>query len=279
MTLLADRDLSVTRIFDANRAKGRVAFSVETARGLTLRKRVQESGSLRVRFPNVSGPDCEAVLVNTGGGMTGGDSFDIAIALEAKAALTVTTAAAEKIYRSTGPDATLTVDLTVGAGAALAWLPQETILFNGARLARRITVDLADDASLLMVEGTVFGRSGMDEEMTRGFLHDQWLIRRGGRLIHLEATRLDENIAARLARRAVAHGAAAVATLLAVPAAQTVAAIRGSLHRMRGEVGASEWNGLAVARFVAPDGGTLRHDLMQAVMVTRVAGLPRLWLQ
>src|ERR1700730_17083164 len=132
-----DRD----NLFAGNRAVGRLAFAVAAASGASRRARVHEAGSLRVRFPNADrGNALEAVIVNTAGGMAGGDRFAIDIEVGASAALTVTTAAAEKVYRSLGPDTSIDVKLEVGAGGALAWVPQETILFDQMRLARTIRV-------------------------------------------------------------------------------------------------------------------------------------------
>src|SRR6476646_1463231 len=102
--------------FAANRAAGHIALSVAAAGGVTRRARVHEDGSLRVRFPNAAGDALEAVIVNTGGGMTGGDRVSIAIDVVEGAALTAGSAAAEKIYRSIGPDAVMNVALSVPAG-------------------------------------------------------------------------------------------------------------------------------------------------------------------
>src|SRR5271169_5758077 len=156
-------------IFADNRAVGRVAFTVAAGLGGSRRGRVHEAGSLRVRFPNGNNQAAlEAVIVNTGGGMTGGDRFDIDIKVGAGARLTVTTAAAEKIYRSLGPDTDIGVKLDVGPGGTLAWLPQETIVFDQARLRRSIDVALARDANLLLVEAAVLGRSAMGETVIQG---------------------------------------------------------------------------------------------------------------
>ena len=171
--------------------------------GRTRRTRVHEDGSLRVRFPNAAGDALEAVIVNTGGGMTGGDRFAVEIALGEGASLIAGTAAAEKIYRSTGPDAEMDVKLDVGEGARLAWLPQETILFDRARLSRRIDVDLAESASLLMAEAVVFGRAAMGEAMHEGFFADRWRVRRAGKLVFADSARLDGAMAGKLAAPAV----------------------------------------------------------------------------
>ena len=264
-------------IFAANRAVGRVELAVKTHAGVTCRARVHEAGSLRVRCPNTTSPEMEAVILNTAGGVAGGDTFDLDIAVGEGARLVVTTAAAEKVYRTLGPDATIDVKLAVGPGAALAWLPQETILFDRARLARSIEVELAPDARLMLAEAIVFGRSGMGETVEEGAFTDRWRVRRAGRLIYAESVRLDGAIAAKLAEAAVAKGGLAVATVLIVPGDDaTVAAIRALADRYLGEVGASAWNGVAAARLCARDGAALRHDLTHVMTAVR-GSLPRIW--
>jgi urease accessory protein len=264
-------------IFAANRASGRVALAVAARGARTRRQRVHEAGSLRVRFPNVIGDPLEAVVVNTGGGMTGGDRFSVALSVGAGARLMAGTAAAEKIYRSTGADAEMDIRLSLGDGAELAWLPQETILFDGARLSRRIDIDLAENASLVMTEAVVFGRAAMGELMRQGCFTDRWRVCRQGRLIFADGVRLDGAVAAKLAAPAVTAGGIAVATVLIAPAGEAqLAAVRGL--SCAGEVGISAWNGIAVTRLVARDGAALRHDIM-AVLAALGQRLPRLWLQ
>jgi urease accessory protein len=263
--------------FAANRAIGRIALTVHAADGVTRRARVHEQGSLRVRCPNTPGGELEAVIVNTAGGMAGGDRFALDIKLERQAQLVVTTAAAEKVYRTIEPEAEVEIKLAVAAGGALAWLPQETILFDRARLRRSIEVELADDAQLLLAEAVVFGRSGMGEAVDDGALFDRWRVRRNGRLIHTEAMRLDGALAAKLALGAVAKGRVAVATVLVLPGTDAMVAAVRALENIRGEVGASAWNDFAVVRLAAADGAALRHDLVLVLSAIRGA-LPRLWL-
>ena len=266
--------------FDANRAVGRIALAVDQVLGVTRRRRVHEAGSLRVRFPNQDRPSTlDAVIVNTAGGMTGGDRFDIDIEVAAGAALTVTTAAAEKIYRSLAPDTEVAVRLEVGSGGTLAWLPQETIVFDQVRLRRAIDVDLAPNAHLLLAEAIIFGRSAMGEAVTSGKLLDRWRVRRGGASVFAETVRLDGAVAETLARRAVAAGGVAVASILKIPGSEDdVTAIRILAEKFRGEVGSSAWNGHAVVRLVAPSGEILRHDLITALRALHLHALPRLWL-
>jgi urease accessory protein len=265
------------QLFAANRAHGSVELTVAAARGATRRMRVAEEGSLRVRFPNSTGSELEAILVNTAGGMAGGDSFDIGVAAGADAQLLFGTAAAEKIYRSLGPATRVAVRLEAAAGATLRWLPQETILFDRARLERRIEVDLDEGAALVFAEAVVFGRSAMGETVGQGELMDRWRVRVGGRLVLAESVRLDGTIAAKLAERAVAAGGCALATVLIVPGeARHVEAVRAL--EFSGEVGISAWNGIAVARLVSPDGVAMRRDLAAVLAALQTRPLPRLWV-
>jgi urease accessory protein len=265
-------------VFAANRAVGSVAFTVVAAPGGSRRARLREAGSLRARFPNGSGQALDAVIINTAGGMAGGDRFDISIKVGAGARLTVTTAAAEKIYRSLGPHTQIAVQLGVGPGGSLAWLPQETILFDQVRLRRSIDVELARNGSLLLAEAVVFGRSAMGERVVSGQFFDRWRVRVGGTLVFAETIRLDGKIAQRLAERAIAGGGAAVASVLKIPGDdEAVAAVRAMQH-VAGEVGVSAWNGLAVARCVAADGAALRRDLIGVLTALGAGPLPRLWL-
>ena len=273
----APSETSSGKVFAANRATGRIALTVDAADGVSRRGRVHEDGSLRVRFPN--GPILEAVTINSAGGVTGGDRFDFDIAVGAGASLTMTTAAAEKVYRSLGPDTEVSLTLAVGAGGAMRWLPQETILFDQARLSRRVEADIAAGGKLLLAEAVVFGRSAMGETVTRGKLVDRWRVRREGRLVFAETLRLDEAISDKLAERAIAGGGVALATVLMVPGEEAaVAAVRELDDKFAGEVGISAWNGIAVARLCAADGARLRHDLMLVLSAVDGHALPRLWL-
>jgi urease accessory protein len=270
---------SASTVFAANRARGAVAFDVHVADGMTRRGALHESGSLRVRFPSPEGEGLSAVLVNTAGGIAGGDSFDIKMAVSAGARLTLTTAAAEKVYRAPAEAARLDIALKVAAAAHLAWLPQETILFDRARIARNIDIDLDEGASLLLCEIVVFGRTAMGETMRQGSFVDRWRVRRGGSLVFAETVRLEGDIGAKLARPAVANGAAAIGTALIVPGDEALLErIRETSGAFGGEVGVSSWNGLAMARFCAQDAARLRADMIAVLGRASQVPLPRLWL-
>jgi urease accessory protein len=267
------------RVFAANRAIGKIAFTAKADGGVTRRAHVHEHGALRARFPATHSADLEAVIVNTAGGMTGGDRFDIDIAVAEDARLVVTTTAAEKIYRSLGPDATVDVTLKVSPGGMLAWLPQETILFDRARLRRSIKVELVGNARLILAEAIVFGRTDMGEAVTWGRLSDCWRIRRDGRLIHAEMAGIDGNIAELLAKPAAGNGGVAIGAVLTSPGDETAAdRVRALAGALRGEVGVSSWNGIAVVRLCAAHGAQLRHDLAKVLTMLRGSALPRLWM-
>lgn len=273
-----DSPTASSAIFAANRARGRVTFDVQLVDGKTRRRELHESGSLRVRFPSPEDHGLSAMFVNTAGGAAGGDRFDIDIAAGEGTSLTVTTAAAEKVYRSHGPAAEINISLKAAAHAHLSWLPQETILFDRSRTERRIDIDLDATASLVVCEIVIFGRAAMGEKMLSGAFVDRWRLRRGGRLVFAETVRLDGDIGAKLRRPAIANGGLAIGTALIVPGDEALLErIREAAESFGGEVGISCWNGFAMARFCAQDAAKLRADMM-AVLARSGATLPRLWL-
>src|ERR1700692_3228821 len=93
-----DTTSAASAIFAANRAQGAVSFDVHQVEGVTRRRQLHESGSLRVRFPSPEAEGLSAVFVNTAGGVAGGDRFDIAIATGEGSHLAGTTAGGEKVH-------------------------------------------------------------------------------------------------------------------------------------------------------------------------------------
>src|SRR6202034_3596613 len=185
-------------IFAANRARGSVRFDVNGVDGVTRRRELHEAGSLRVRFPSPEDAGLSAVLVNTAGGLAGGDRFDIDITGTGDARLTVTTAAAEKVYCAGGAGGELNVTLRAEGRSHLSWLPQETILFDRTRIHRRFEIDLSETASLLLCEIVVFGRLAMGERVQAGEFVDRWRMRRGGKIRFAENVRLGRGVGGKL---------------------------------------------------------------------------------
>ena len=247
-------------------AFGAVRLVARTVEGGTEAHEVAEAGPLRLRFPRLAEDALEAILINTAGGIAGGDRLEIAIEAGEGSFVAVTSQAAEKIYRSIGPAARITLSLAARARARLDWLPQETILFDRARVACTLDAEVAADARLTICESIVFGRTAMDERVRSGSWRDRWRIRRGGRLVFADALNLDGGIEKILARPAVARNAAAVATLVQVaPDAETrLDALRGSFASDI-EAGASGYDGIVVARLIAADGFLLRRALLAAL--------------
>jgi urease accessory protein len=263
------------------RARGRLDLGFKRRGAETVLDTLFQEGCAKARFPRQEGGALPgAVLLNTAGGLTGGDRLVQSVRWGDGTAATVAGQAAERIYRSLGDAAVIETKLAVGAGALAEWLPQETILFDRARLDRDLQIDLQADAEFLGIEAIVFGRAAMGETVRQGTLRDAWRIRRDGRLVYADALAVDGNPAAALDRPGLGRGARAVATLLFVApaAASLIDPLRAALAGAQGLAGASAWNGLLVARFTAPDGAVLRRDLISALDVLRAGRpLPRVW--
>lgn len=249
----------------------RAEGSVLLRTGLHGLVRMREAGSAKVRFPFGGN---EAILINTSGGLAGGDRLSLDIGVERAARLSVTTQAAERVYRTLGPAAEVDVSLTAATGAILHWLPQEMILFDGAALTRRIDVDLSAGARFLAAESVVLGRLAMGETVTHACLRDRWRIRRDDQVIFADDLAFDGTPPA---TRAALGDALAFATILLVDdvAETRLDAVR---HAIGASGGASAWNGKLVARLAARDGFELRKALIPALSVlAQGVPLPKVW--
>ncbi len=241
----------------------------------------------RVLFPRPeAGDPLTAVLLTISGGLAGGDTVTIRATVQRGAALLLTAQAAEKIYRSTGPAMQVDAAFSVAEGAWLEWLPQETILFDGAHFARRLRADLAETGRLLAAETLVFGRAAHGERLIRGSLYEGWRVRIGGRLAWADALRLDGDIASTLGTTAGFDGAAALATAIyAGPDAADLLPAARSLAEEGASRGAASLVGrVLVARFLGSSARAVRHDLARYIAGLRSAAaglparLPRVWL-
>ena len=236
---------------------------------------------MRLRFPRGAGA-LEAVLVNTAGGIACGDSFSVTLDLAARADLVLTSTAAEKLYRSDGPVSRIDNRLVLGAGARLAWLPQETIVFDAARVRRRFEADLAPEAGLLMMEVVAFGRAARGERIRQGLFEDVWRVRRDGRLTYAESLRLEGPVGDLLARAAIGAGARACATLLDLsPGAEARLEEARALLETAAAPGvaaaASAWNGHLAVRALSETVGPLRGLVARFLVGYRGVPMPRVW--
>ncbi|MXN19004.1 urease accessory protein UreD [Pseudooceanicola sp. GBMRC 2024] len=239
---------------------------------------MHQSGSLKALFPASRRGILNSVFLNTSGGVTGGDRFVITAEAEAGASLMLTSQAAERLYRAQPTETgRMDIALRVGAGGRLDWLPQETILFDGARVERRFEVDLAPDARFLAVEPLVVGRLAMGETVRSGLLSDRWRLRRDGQLLFADQFRLSGDIAAQLSRPGVMAGNLAMAALLfAAPGAEA------QLSHLRGLLGPQGGASLVAtdllfARIVAEDGYALRKRLVPAITALSGEDIPKTW--
>ena len=266
--------------------RGTVALSFEAGRHGTRLAELHQRAPLRALFPHEPATGvATAVLLTTSGGMVGGDAFGVSVNAGERARALVTTQAAEKIYRSLGADGRIDVSLQVASNAWLEWMPQETILFDGSRLVRTITIELGPGARLLAGEMLVFGRIAMGERFRHGRLRDTWRVSRAGRLLWHDALGLEDDIPGRIDALAGLGGAAALATLLYAgdDCSEHLAAVRPLLAAEVIRVAATCVNGLLIVRALAHDARLLRDWLMRVWRSTRAhldalpPALPRVW--
>jgi urease accessory protein len=271
------------------RADGAAQLSIERdSRGVSRLRDLYQRAPCRVLFPELDpGEPLQAVLLTTTGGLTGGDRTSVALEVGAQARATLTTQAAEKLYRALpgAPAVECSVSLTLGAGAWGEWLAQETILFNGARLRRSFSAELAAGSRMLAVESIVFGRKAMGEQMQVGMLHDSWRIRHAGRLLWADAVRLDGEVGA-MRRAPFGFGeATACATLVFAgeDAGTLLEPVRAWLETAVDGSGVTLLDSLLIIRLLDGDAARMRTRIIGlAGLIRRLAmglsaTLPRVW--
>jgi urease accessory protein len=253
--------------------------------GRTAIARLGQRSPVRVILPRPDGPEAVAVLLNTAGGVCGGDRLELEARVGAGARATLVGQAAEKIYRALDRPAAVRTRLAVDEAAALHWAPQETLLFDGAMLERRTELRAAEGARLLAAETLVFGRRAMGEVVRTLHLRDDWRLFRGGRLVWADSLRLVGPSAAEMLRAAAGFaGHEALCTLVFVGDGLAAArdAVRGALDAAPIVGGASVVNGVLVARALGAAAAT-REALTSVLNRLRADGLgfapalPRVW--
>lgn len=268
----------------------RIAFKRRGAH--TVLDDVYQAGCCKVRFPRAEpGADPEAVLINTAGGLTDGDVIETSARWGEGTRAVVTTQAAERIYRSRGANAHIANHLVVGTAATALWLPQETILFDGGRLKRRLEATIAEDGRLIACEATIFGRHAMGETIRTGAIQDIWRVQHGGKLVFADGFRLFGDMDQVLGRPGIADGAAAIATVIHVGHADEFLLddLRTVSDALPVKAACSQLGSVIVARLLAPTGATMRSGLIGLlnVLLNRVepdqelrwrnCALPRVW--
>ncbi|MBP1861288.1 urease accessory protein UreD [Rhizobium herbae] len=264
------------------RAWGKGRLVAKPFAGRTRLAEFYQEGCAKIRLPDTFDATMEAVLINSSGGLTGGDHMEWSFSAGEGTHLTLTTQACEKIYKASAGTAAVAAQISVAAGATVHWLPQETILFDRASLSRRLDVDIAEGAEFLAVEAVLLGRKAMGEAMREGLFQDCWRIRKNGALLHAENLRLSGDIAELTHETAVLGGQVAFATLFYTGAdcEQQVDKLRGLIG---GTDGGASYHQVAgedklIARLVAPDGFALRKILIPIISHLRKgASVPKVW--
>ena len=280
---------SVTAALRHQRADGAAILTIGCDDvGRSRLRDLYQRAPCRILFPEVEREEpLQAVLLTTTGGLTGGDRTSVEFNVATGARATLTTQAAEKLYRAlpTQSAVSCTVALTAAAGAWAEWLAQETILFNGARLRRSFSADLEAGSRMLAVESVVLGRKAMGEEFRAGLLHDSWRIRRAGRLVWADAMRLEGDIAG-LRRAPFGFGDASACTTMLYAgedAGTLLEPVRALLDDATDECGVTLMDELLIIRMLDADVPRLRSRLMSVAGFIRHAAagcsrtLPRVW--
>ena len=269
------------------RSVGCVKLSFKSARSGTALDELYQQGCSKVRFPRTSDGIPEAVLLNTSGGLADGDSLTTEIRWRQKTRAVVTTQAAERVYRAASHDvARVSTHVAIEDDAVACWLPQETIVFDGARLARTLEVDMTSASRLVALESTVFGRRAMGETVHHGRISDSWRIRIDGRLAFADRFLADDRLTGRLGeyldRVSVANGAHCLAMIVVVtPDCDNVVENARKLTMPTDTlVGATCLDKLAVLRILARDSQAMRTAVSRIVTSlggNLEVGLPRVW--
>ena len=269
------------------RSFGAGRISVKNSEGQTKLDRLYQEGAARIRLPKVyiDNPHIEAVLINTAGGMTGGDSYSWTAHAGENTALTLTTQACEKVYRASSDRAEITTQLSAGRDATLNWLPQETILFEQSALSRNLDVRLAQGTTFLASESVILGREMMGETVASTQFHDRWRVWLDNQLVHAEDTKLDGDLKAFHHSPALLKDARAFASLLliAAQAEQKLEPLRKLFQTQKILASGASFvkideTGKLCARLVARDGAELRRTLIPALeLLNNEAGMPKVW--
>ncbi|MEM9910791.1 MAG: urease accessory protein UreD, partial [Pseudomonadota bacterium] len=258
------------------RARGAASIELKSVGHRTRLSDLRMSGCMKALFPRTS-DRTDAIIVNTSGGLTGGDKLSLDIVQGPDTSFCLTTQAAERVYRAHEGCASVKSRVVVEAKSTLFWLPQELILFEGAALKRQFHCDLNSEARLVMVEPIVFGRQLMGETLTNITFRDHVSIDQGGRAIYRDVIDLSDRVGDQLNALAGGAGAGAMATLVyAAPDAENWLQIcRDAL----GPTGGASLlrRDFLVARLVAPDSLALRRALMALLDQITGDSLPRSW--
>jgi urease accessory protein len=259
------------------RAYGSARLAVKSLASRTRIATLYQEGCAKILLPDTDDHWLEAVMINTSGGLTGGDSMRWEFGVASDCQMQITTQACERIYKASAGVVDVATSLNVAENAMAAWLPQETILFEESALKRSLDVDIGENSRLLIVEPVIFGRKAMGENIQSCMFRDRWRIRRAGKLIHAEDFAIGPNAAAMISRPALLGGMRTMATVLLLDES-------GERHLdnarkiIGAKGGASFWSGKLLARLIDEDAYSLRKRLVPLIeLLNEKAGVPKVW--
>ena len=265
-------NLQTTKVLQRARGSIDLAFKKQQI------ARMYQSGSSKILLPKTYTPLKEAVLINTAGGITGGDKFEIKLNI-ASSKIVATTQTAERLYNSIGTAAKVDIHLTIDEVSTLHWLPQETIVFDGASIDRDIRLDMATGSEVIFLETIVFGRHAMGEIVERGYFQDNWRFYKDGVLFHAEVVQLDGSICKLLKQVAGGNGATSLSTIILAGTniEHKKNKISPFVNCLKSTVGISFWENKLVIRMLNADPSILRGEINFLLNELREQPLPRVW--
>jgi urease accessory protein len=271
---------------DLQRGEGCGRIVIGNARNGNRLVDLYQRSPVRIMFPRVDGRCMrEAVLINTSGGIAGGDRLEFVVTALPRAAISVTSQAAEKVYRALQESARIVTRLKACTEAQLAWLPQETIVFDGGRFRRETEIDVCSGAEVLALESLVLGRAAHGERVTGGHITESWRVKKDGRLIFADCFRVTDKTFAQLGRNALLARCNAIATLVyfGPDVDSRLIHLRDIARSLPCHCAATCVNGLIIVRFAAEMSSPLRLALRTLLeqfghLLQRTSfGIPKMW--
>ena len=260
------------------RASGRIELGFIFKNNLHSLSHLHQSGCLKALIPKNYSTVPDVVLVNTSGGITGGDKLQIQAGVHQKAHVCITSQTAERVYKSSQGMGEIEVELNLSENSKLDWIPQETILFDKSAVQRSIKVNMSNNSYLFMVESIILGRKAMGENVTNNLFVDRWQILRDNKPTYLEALKLSN--ANELSGLATLGKNKALATLLYVApdSEERLQQMRELLAKYDSLGAATAWDGKLIVRLIAESPQFLRSALIDIITQFRKMSLPRVWL-
>lgn len=260
------------------RSKGRVELGFSCQAHSNGLEHLYQAGCLKALIPKNYSEVPDVILINTAGGITGGDELKIQAHIGERVNVCLTTQTAERVYKTCQGIGKIEVELDLKNSSKLDWIPQETILFDKSAIKRSIKVNMLEHSHLFMVESIILGRQAMNECVTSNLFIDRWEILRNSKPIYIESLKLSN--ANELSGLATLGKNKALATILYI--APDSEERLGQMRRLIVDSdvfgAATAWGGKMVVRLISECPRLLRLALIYIITEFRGRSLPRVWL-